>query len=118
MVTFLVGYVFGCFTVKGLFLNNFNQVSHLQKTPKSNQYSTFYTLRFTASLEIEKQNPHANNTILSSCHNTLLLNNVLTTRYGGPLLQQVSTTITDIHRRIPEDISVDLLYLMIFSSCS
>lgn len=73
---------------------------------------------FTASLEIKKQNPHAKYTVLSSCHSTLLLNDTPATKCGGPLLREVHKIITDIQKRIPEDISVDLLYLIIFSNCS
>lgn len=73
---------------------------------------------FTASVEIKNQNLHAKNTVLSSCHNTLLLNNTVATKYGGPLLRGVHKIISDIQKRIPEDISVDLLYLIIFSNCS
>ena len=73
---------------------------------------------FTASLEIKKQNPHAKYRISSSRYNILLLNNTLATKYGGPLLREVHKIVTDIQKRIPEDISVDLLYLIIFSNCS
>lgn len=73
---------------------------------------------FTASLEIKKQNPHARYTVLASCHSILLLNNTLATKYEAPFIREVHKIITDIQKRIPEDISVDLLYLIIFSSCS
>lgn len=73
-----------CFTVK--YRNNpINQVPNLQKSPKSNQHPTFYTL---SCLQQPKY------TALSSCHNTLLLNNTLATKYGGLLLREVHKIIT------------------------